>query len=376
MVSAAPAGALSGADAADASYAFTAKLNIADEQACSGALVDPQWVLTAASCFVVDGKATQACAPTVTVGRTDLNTTAGIVVDSAYVVPHADRDIAMVKLAKPVTGITPVKVATRAPTASDKVIAAGFGRTKIEWVPDKTHCAAFTVDGVGDKTVDPHGSADAVIYQGDAGGPALRDNNGTPELVAVNSQSWPVPSTATATTTWAGQVRHPRCTRMHKPGPFPLSREKPPTSATHAPRLARPGAPAPPAVQAVPAGLVRLRRSSMCDPPRRRTRHRTGRRRHPSTADTARTNLATTCDPGHITSGGGRTARSRARASMDEPRRVPLAPPRPPPPRPPRVTDGTQKRSGPVSDFSDTGPDLRLRGEPLVGTTGFEPATP
>ncbi|MFF3979622.1 S1 family peptidase [Streptomyces sp. NPDC055808] len=183
------------------------KLNIADEQACSGALVDPQWVLTAASCFVVDGKATQACAPavktTVTVGRTDLNTTAGIVIDAAYVVPHADRDIAMVKLAKSVTGITPVKVATRAPTASDKVIAAGFGRTKTEWVPDKTHSAAFTVGGVGDKTVDPHGSADAVICQGDAGGPALRDNNGTPELIAVNSQSWPLTSTATATTTWA-----------------------------------------------------------------------------------------------------------------------------------------------------------------------------
>ncbi|MGW8331963.1 S1 family peptidase [Streptomyces sp. NPDC055897] len=277
MVSAAPAGALSGTDAADACYAFTAKLNIADEQACSGALVDPQWVLTAASCFVVDGKATQACAPTVkttvTVGRTDLNTTAGIVVDAAYVVPHADRDMAMVKLAKPVTGITPVKVANRAPTASDKVIAAGFGRTKTEWVPDKTHSAASTVDGVGDKTVDPHGSADAVIYQGDAGGPALRDNNGTPELVAVNSQSWSVTSTATATTTWAGQVRHPRCTRMHKPGPFPLSREKPPTSATHAPRLPTSGAPAPPPYGAgsarracAPQALIDVRPTAASDP--------------------------------------------------------------------------------------------------------------
>ncbi|MFF5859118.1 hypothetical protein ACFY8B_26410 [Streptomyces sp. NPDC012751] len=34
---------------------------------------------------------------------------------------------------------------------------------------------------------------------------------------------------------------------------------------------------------------------------------------------------------------------------------------------------GPQKRSGPVSDYSETGPDLRLS---RVGTTGFEPATP
>ncbi|MGW8729225.1 trypsin-like serine protease [Streptomyces sp. NPDC055808] len=190
LTAASPATALAGSDAANGNYSFSAKLNIGARQACSGALVDSQWVVTAASCFAVDGKPAQTGAPTVkttvTVGRTDLTTTDGTVVDAAYVVPYPDRDIAMVKLAKPVTGITPVKVATTAPTASDKLIAAGFGRTKTEWVPSKLHSAAFTVATVGDKTVDLNGSADAVICQGDAGGPALRDNNGTPELVAVN----------------------------------------------------------------------------------------------------------------------------------------------------------------------------------------------
>ncbi|MFE4856889.1 trypsin-like serine protease [Streptomyces sp. NPDC056670] len=194
LLTAPSASALVGSDVASGGYAFTAKLNLADKQACSGALVDPQWVLTAASCFAVDGKPAQtgkpAVATTVTIGRTDLSTSAGTVVDAAYVMPHADRDLAMVKLAKPVTGITPVKVATTAPAASDKLTAAGYGRTKTEWVPNKLHSAAFTVATVGDKTLDLNGSADATICQGDAGGPALRDNNGTPELVAVNSQSW------------------------------------------------------------------------------------------------------------------------------------------------------------------------------------------
>lgn len=38
-------------------------------------------------------------------------------------------------------------------------------------------------------TLDP-ATDDAALCKGDAGGPALRDNGGTPELVAVNSRSW------------------------------------------------------------------------------------------------------------------------------------------------------------------------------------------
>ncbi|GHB80474.1 hydrolase [Streptomyces xanthochromogenes] len=123
-------------------------------------------------------------------GRTDLSHSAGSVLDAVQVVPHPDRDIAMVKLAKPVTGVTPVKVAAAAPTASDKLTAVGFGRTKTEWVPKRLHRSTFTVASVGDRSVALNGSSKAVICQGDAGGPALRDNNGTPELVAVNSLSW------------------------------------------------------------------------------------------------------------------------------------------------------------------------------------------
>ncbi|MCT9092599.1 trypsin-like serine protease [Streptomyces sp. ASQP_92] len=188
-IAAAPsAGATVGTDATSDSYAFTAKLNIGDGAACSGALVDPQWVLTAASCFPAADK--PAVATTVTVGRTDLATTGGTVTTVIQIVPHPDRDIAMVKLAKPVTGIAPVKVATTAPAVSDKLTATGYGRTKTEWVPSKLHASTFTLASFEDKSVGLNGSADAVICQGDAGGPALRDNNGTPELVAVNSRSW------------------------------------------------------------------------------------------------------------------------------------------------------------------------------------------
>ncbi|MFD9633518.1 trypsin-like serine protease, partial [Streptomyces violascens] len=49
LLTAAPVSALTGSNAGDGDYAFTAKLNIGDTAACTGALVDPQWVITAAS---------------------------------------------------------------------------------------------------------------------------------------------------------------------------------------------------------------------------------------------------------------------------------------------------------------------------------------
>ncbi|MFE4858946.1 trypsin-like serine protease, partial [Streptomyces sp. NPDC056670] len=191
-----PATALTGSDVASGNYTFAAKLNIGDAAACSGALVDPQWVITAASCFAVDGKPAQAGKPavktTVTVGRTDLTQTDGIVVDALELVPRADRDLVMVKLAQRVVDskAKPVRIAANPAATSETLTSVGFGRTKTEWVPNKLHSGAFTVSDVGDTSVGLNGSDNAVVCQGDAGGPAVRDNNGTPELVAINSRSW------------------------------------------------------------------------------------------------------------------------------------------------------------------------------------------
>ncbi|MFJ8313482.1 MULTISPECIES: FG-GAP-like repeat-containing protein [unclassified Streptomyces] len=193
LVTAAPATALQGAEAEDG-YAFTAKISVADQQACSGVLVDPQWVLTAKDCFAKDGKPVQTGKPaskaTVTVGRSDLTQTGGAELAVVELVPHADRNVVMVKLARRALGIAPVNLATTAPAAGDQLTVTGFGRTKTDWVPNKLHSAPFTVASVTGSTVNLNGSDTAVICQGDAGGPALRVKNGTPELVAVNNRSW------------------------------------------------------------------------------------------------------------------------------------------------------------------------------------------
>ncbi|MFI1200630.1 S1 family peptidase [Streptomyces sp. NPDC020883] len=194
-----PAHAVVGESVSAGTYAFTAKLEIGDgNRTCSGALVDKQWVLTAASCFAENpNKGFQIAegAPkwktTATVGSTDLTKSAGSVSDVVELVPYEGRDVVMARLAKPIAGVTPVTVGTTAPAPGEELKVAGFGRTKTAWVPDRLHSAAFTVDSVqgGSIGISPKSPADGAVCKGDTGGPALREANGRVELVGINSMS-------------------------------------------------------------------------------------------------------------------------------------------------------------------------------------------
>ncbi|MEU2765092.1 trypsin-like serine protease [Streptomyces sp. NPDC007094] len=135
------------------------------------------------------GKPAQAT--TATIGRTDLTTAEGAVREVVELVPRADRDLVLARLAGPVNDIAPVRLAEAPPSSGDTLTVAGYGRTKDEWAPLRLHTGAFTVDAapVG-VDLNISGKDGAAVCAGDAGGPALRTVNGTPELAAVNSRSW------------------------------------------------------------------------------------------------------------------------------------------------------------------------------------------
>ncbi|MFC0842173.1 trypsin-like serine protease [Streptomyces noboritoensis] len=211
-----PAVAVSGPEPAPGAHAYAVRLDIGNtdtSRACTGALIDPYWVITAASCFA-DNPAQPTTVPagppalktTATVGRTDLTTTTGQVRDIAELVPRTDRDLVLARLATPVTDTTPLAVATTAPATGEDLLVTGYGRTKAEWVPDKLHSALFTIGGV-----DPTGlaiaakaPADAAVCQGDTGGPALRKAGDHYELAALNSRSWQNGCLGAAPTTRTG----------------------------------------------------------------------------------------------------------------------------------------------------------------------------
>lgn len=187
-LTAAPAGAVSGPAASDALSAATARLEVGGKRGCSATLVAPQWLLTAASCFT-DTPGTPLAS-----GAPKLNTTAtlgGGVQQVVNLVPRADRDVVMAQLGKPVTGIAPVPVTGTAPAAGDQVQAAGYGRTRTEWVPDQVHAAAFTVQNAATTTFDLVAASDgAAVCKGDTGGPVVSTTGGRSAVVGVSSLSW------------------------------------------------------------------------------------------------------------------------------------------------------------------------------------------
>ena len=195
--SAGPASAVAGGSpVGDGSYSFLAKLTIGGSRACTGALVDPQWVLTAKSCFGVGGPAVTDGPPpaptTAVIGRTDLSGTSGRELPVTDIVVRADRDVVLARLSLRTTDITPATIGAAAPAPGDVLRVAGYGRTTDEWVPTRPHTATFAVQDVAPTTFGITGQdpAGASICKGDAGGPAWRDAAGSAQIVGVNSASW------------------------------------------------------------------------------------------------------------------------------------------------------------------------------------------
>ncbi|MEV7617333.1 trypsin-like serine protease [Streptomyces sp. NPDC089799] len=188
LISAAPATALAGPEAPADQYKAVVKLNIGDEvnsRACTGALLDANWVITAASCF--------AAAPgtPVPAGKPALKSVAtlsdGRAIEVVDLAPRTDRDLVLARLATPATSLAGVRIAPEVPVAGTDLTAAGFGRTKTEWVPDKLHTGTFTANASDAGTLTITGKGTDALCKGDTGGPLF---NAAGKLVGVNSRSW------------------------------------------------------------------------------------------------------------------------------------------------------------------------------------------
>ncbi|KPI00436.1 peptidase S1 and S6 chymotrypsin/Hap [Actinobacteria bacterium OK074] len=200
VLTAAPATAVTGpaVSAADTTYAYTAQITLGDhDRGCSGVLVAADWLLTAASCFA-DDPATSLSVPagkpatktTAVVGRSDLTGTAGAAREIVELVPRTDRDAVLARLNRPVTGVSPIALATAAPTAGESLTLAGYGRTASEWAPLSLHTGAFTVDSTAATTAAVTGTGATAACMGDTGGPLVRVVSGTAQLAALASRSY------------------------------------------------------------------------------------------------------------------------------------------------------------------------------------------
>ncbi|MET8899970.1 trypsin-like serine protease [Streptomyces sp. NPDC048594] len=200
VLTAVPAAAVTGpaASASDTTHSYTAQIVVGDhDRGCSGVLVDTEWLLTAASCFAdkpAESLAVPAGKPakttTATIGRAELTGTQGAVRQVVELVPRTDRDVVLARLNRPVTNVTPLALATTAPTAGEELTLAGFGRSKTEWAPLNLHTGVFSVDAAAATTATVTGKDGVAACMGDTGGPLVRTVNGTKQLAALGSRSY------------------------------------------------------------------------------------------------------------------------------------------------------------------------------------------
>ncbi|MFE7503802.1 trypsin-like serine protease [Promicromonospora sp. NPDC057488] len=185
---AAPATAVTGGDpvpSGDAPYLVHVRLG--EERACSGALVRPQWVLTLASCVAGDDGSLTTGRPPVPTEVVVGGTHAGVLaraVEADRVVPHPDRDVALVRLVLPTSGLAQASVTSDVPVAGTASTIGGFGRTADTWVPDVAEYTTGVVGEVGAATfawTGADGAAGACL--GDAGAPVT--STGTAALLGL-----------------------------------------------------------------------------------------------------------------------------------------------------------------------------------------------
>jgi secreted trypsin-like serine protease len=203
-VSAGPANAVAnGTPVSDGQYPFSTKLTMtgiprADgtsyDSACSAALVAPQWIITAGHCFHdVQGNRVSGPTPyptTATVGRTDLSQSVGQVVGVVEVRQAPRVDVALARLASPVTDVAPLPLSTAAPKAGNILRITGWGATSsVNPVPvTRLQTGQVKVKRVSGTNVLVVGYAPAATTSAclwDSGAPYFSETSSGPALVSI-----------------------------------------------------------------------------------------------------------------------------------------------------------------------------------------------
>lgn len=199
----------------DGKYRFSVKLTMTGiptatggkrNSACSGALLNAWWVITAGHCFR-DANGVRVEYPvadltTATVGRTDLTGTGGHEVKVVAVRQSPTADVSLAKLETPIRDVRPLRLSKRPPKVGDVLRVTGYGSvTSVNPVPEtRLRTGQMSVVSLTGNVVGVSGhapKADTTPCPYDSGGPFFTESKRSgPALVALVSSGPSCPHTA------------------------------------------------------------------------------------------------------------------------------------------------------------------------------------